>query len=349
MTVNGYNVFESLKNAVPDLPDIRDIPSDKLPITKEIRYIDKTVSTVIDQAPAATLKVGIGVLIIVIGWMLTGWFAVRLNRWLTKARMEETLAAFLASTARFVLFFNIFIIALTVIGVSSTSLAAVIGAIGLAVGFALRTTLGSIAGGIMLMAHRPFKVGDWVEITSPQGSPSGTVKRIGLFSTEINTQEFVRVFVPNAMMWEGVVRNDTYNRMRMLTLHFGLGYEVDVRNAFKIMKGIFSANPLVLRSPEPTLGVDSFGDHGIVCVLQVWVRTEDLTALRHGILLDVMEALGKAGIRMAHMDKPEKPIDKDKEATLAAQEAVGLAPKNSADMQKGGSLKEDSKEKGQAS
>lgn len=300
MAGTGYTLFENLKDAVPDLAALQ---QSKLPLTKEIKYIDRTVNTVIDQAPATMLKVGFGVVIIVLGWMLTGWLAGKMNRWLIKAHVEVTLASFLASTARFVLFFNIFIIALTFIGVSSTSIAAVLGAVGLAVGIALRNTIGSIAGGLLLIVHRPFKVGDWIEITTGNGSPQGTVKRIGMFSTEINTPDFVRVFIPNAILWENVMRNDTYNRMRMLKMDFRLHYQADVREAFEVIRGVLAAHALVLKSPEPVLGIEGFNEHAVLCMMQVWTRTEDRLPLKYGILLEVREALKAKGIRMAEIDR----------------------------------------------
>ncbi len=293
-----------LNNLKLNIPNVSQLPTN-MPLNKEIRYIDRTVEKVFEQAPFAVLKLGVGLIIIILGWMLAGWLGSRLSRLLEKARFEPTLASFLGSTMRFIVFFNIAIIGLTIIGVSSTSLAALLGAIGIAVGFALRGTLANVAGGVMLMVHRPFKAGDWVEITSPQGSPMGTVKRISLFSTEINTPDFVRVFVPNAMMWEGVVRNDTYNRMRMLKLEFGLGYEVDVKEAFKVVLATLNANSFVLKMPEPTMSIEKFDEHGVMCAFSAWVRTEDRHKLRDTILLEVMEALKQAGMRMAHMEKPD--------------------------------------------
>lgn len=287
-------LIDNIKVNIPDLGNLASI--------SQIRQIDRTASKMLDQMPIVILKLGIGVAVIIAGWLLSGWVASKLNKLMVRARVEETLAAFLGSTARFVLFFTIFGASLTMMGIGSTSLAALLGAIGLAVGLAVKGTLGHVASGVMLMVHRPLKVGDWVENTTASGtaSVSGTVKRIGLFSTEINTQEFVRVFVPNTMLWENILRNHTYNRMRMLKLSFSLGYEVDVRSAFGIVKAMLTSNPLVLRSPEPLVAVDSFGEGGVICLLHVWVRTEDRGALRNSILLDVMEILRKNGMRMAY-------------------------------------------------
>lgn len=287
-------LLDNLKVNIPDLSRLAAVP--------EFQRIDRTAGKILDQLPVMMLKMGIGVLVVIAGWLISGWVASQLNRLLLKAHVEETLAAFLGSTIRFVLFFTLFAAALTIMGVGSTSLAALLGTLGLAIGLALKGTLGHVASGMMLMVHRPIKVGDWVENTTTSGTPtvSGTVKRIGVFSTEVNTQEFVRVFIPNTLLWENILRNHTYNRMRMLKLTFGLGYEVDVRKAFEVVKAMLARNPLVLRSPEPVLAVESFEEAGVMCSMSIWSRTEDRGALKNTILLEVMEALRGQHIRMAY-------------------------------------------------
>ncbi len=272
------------------------------PLSKEIKYFDKLTDQIIHQTPWVMLKLGLGLMVILLGWIVSGWLASRLTRWFLSARMEETLANFLGSIARFVLFFNVFVVGLTVIGVSATSLAALVGAMGLAVGFAMRNTLGSIAGGVMLMVHRPMKTGDYIEITSPNGSPAGTVKRIGMFSTEINTRDHVRVFVPNAILWESVLRNDTYNRMRMVNVEFGLGHETDIKKAFDIVRSVVAANPLALKNPEPNLTIESLVEAGVMCNAEVWCRTEDRREMKVSLIIDLRQALTAAGIRMAYHD-----------------------------------------------
>ena len=292
--VQGLLENIKLKLNIPDMP--------KLPVSPEIRHIDKTASQIFDHLPMMVFNVVLGTLLIVAGWLVSSWVAGKVNHWLVKAHMEETLAAFLGSTARFLLFFTIFVTGLSLVGVSSTSLAALLGAMGLAVGFAMRGTLGSIAGGIMLMVHRPVKVGDYIENGIGNSLIGGTVKRIGLFSTEINTKEFVRVFIPNVMMWETLLQNHTYNRMHMLRMEFGLGHEVNMWEAFGIIKRALAANPLVLKTPDPVLSAEHMNEYGTMCMLEVWVRTEDRKVLRGTLLLDVMDALREAGMRMAYQE-----------------------------------------------
>ncbi|PZP39831.1 MAG: hypothetical protein DI585_02945 [Pseudomonas fluorescens] len=295
-------ILENIKVNVQDLSISNTIA--KLPIATEIKQIDRTFERVFDQLPYAVMKLSLGVAIIILGWIISGWVASKMNRLLSRAHMEETLAAFLASAARFMLFFSIFPLGLSIIGVSGTTMAALLGAIGLGVGFALRNTIGSIAGGLMMMVHRPMKVGDWVEYTNPPNTVGGTVKRIGIFSTEINTPEHIRVFVPNVIVWENVLRNHTYNRMRMLKFAFRLRYDTDVRAAFDILKARAVANPLILRNPEPVFSVERFEETAVMCNVDVWVRTEDRKALTDTLLLDMMETLRKHNIVLAYKNEP---------------------------------------------
>ncbi|RYG59927.1 MAG: mechanosensitive ion channel family protein [Alphaproteobacteria bacterium] len=289
-----------------NVSEIAKIPG-SVPISKEIKYIDKVTDQIIHQTPWVVLKLGMGLLLIMLGWMISGWIASRLTRWFLRARMEETLANFLGSITRFMLFFNIFVVGLTVIGVSATSLAALLGAMGIAVGFAMRNTLGSIAGGVMLMVHRPMKTGDYIEITNPNGSPAGTVKRIGMFATEINTRDHVRVFIPNSILWESVLRNDTYNRMRMVHIEFGVSHKENIRDAFNVVRGVLTANPLVLKNPEPNLAIEKLNEAGAMCIAEVWCRTEDRRAIKETLIIEIIEAFAKAGMQMAYPDEKKAP------------------------------------------
>ncbi len=323
-------LLDNIKLSIPDIS--------KLPVSAEIKQIDKAAGQVFDQLPMMVVNVVLGLMLIVAGWLLCSWVASKVNHWLVKAHMEETLAAFLASTARFVLFFSIFVAGLSVVGVSSTTLAALLGAMGLAVGFAMRGTLGSIAGGIMLMVHRPVKVGDYIEAGMGPNMIGGTVKRIGLFSTEINTKEFIRAFIPNVTMWETLLQNHTYNRMHMLRIEFGLGHEVNVWEAFGVIKRALTANPLVLKTPEPNLSVENLTEFGIMCMMEIWVRTEDRRVLRGTVLLDVMDALRENGMRMAYQEPDHVSIyGKPAHETLPAIKAGG-AKKAPADEVKGDKL-----------
>jgi small conductance mechanosensitive channel len=284
-------LLDSLSATIPlHLPDTI---TKVVPLTpSDLKHLDKTTAQVLDHSSEVIFRISLGIVIIVLGWVVSSWLASVAQRALIRLHVEETLAAFLGSTLRFVVFFATLIAGMGIMGVNSTSLAAVLGAAGLAIGLAMKGTLGHVASGMMVMVHRPFKVGDWIQ----NGDFSGTVKRIGLFSTEINTQDFVRVFIPNSVLWENPLQNYTYNRMRMIKFAIRLPYDADVRAALKTMNKVVSDEPLILKTPEPKLGVDTFSAQGIECIVWVWVRTEDYGKLRYDFLMRLKEALAELGI-----------------------------------------------------
>lgn len=325
----AQGLLDSLSATIPT--NLTNTLNKVVPLTpNDLKHLDQTTARVLDHSSEVVFRISLGLVIIVVGWVVSSWLASVIQRALIRLHVEETLAAFLGSTLRFVVFFATLILGMGTMGVNSTSLAAVLGAAGLAIGLAMKGTLGHVASGMMVMVHRPFKVGDWIQ----NGDFSGTVKRIGLFSTEINTQDFVRVFIPNSVLWENPLQNYTYNRMRMIKFAIRLPYDADVRAALKTMTNVVNNEPLILKTPEPKLGVDTFSAQGIECIVWVWVRTEDYGKLRYDFLMRLKEALASLGILLRAPEQrvqyaainqattatPEKPAPK-----LAKKPKVGKA------------------------
>jgi small conductance mechanosensitive channel len=301
-------ILNNLNLSVPDLGKLADFSA-------ELKHIDKTAGKMLDQTPSLLLNAALALALIVGGWVLSRWLAGQMQNVLVRMRVEETLAAFLGSMARFIVFFACFVAGLSFVGLNSTSLAALLGATGLAIGLAMKGTLGHVASGMMLMVHRPFKVGDWVQT----GDLSGTVKRIGLFSTEINTQDFVRVFIPNTQLWDGALQNSSYNRMRMIKFSIRLPLEADTAEGLRIMLRVVEGNQLILKNPAPTLGVDSFSPYGVECIVWVWVRGEDYGKVRYDLLLRLKEALEEEGF---HLPYPQQTVHYMKPEGLAQKPEV---------------------------
>lgn len=261
---------------------------------------NKLAEAFFSGAAEVALSVLLALVLIAFGW----WFSQRVATWaqsgLQKARIDETVAAFLGSTLRFIIFFTIFVLALTTIGVSPTSVAAILGATGIAIGLALKGTLGHVASGLMLMAHRPFKVGDWVETEKVEGA----VKRTGLFSTEINTLDNRRVFIPNTVLWDNVLINHTYNRIRMIKFTFTLPYQHDTEKAFALIRKLTQNHKLILKDPAPRLGVYNLTLNGAECELWVWLKVENYAELRSTFLGQLKHTLEKAKIPLPHRYDP---------------------------------------------
>ena len=163
------------------------------------------------------------------------------------------------------------IAALNRLGIQTTSLIAIIGAAGLAVGLALQGSLANFAAGIMLILFKPFKVGDVIEA----GGALGVVTEIQIFNTILNTPDNKRVIIPNNKVTGDNITNITGTDKRRVDMVFGISYTDDIKKAKEILEQVVQSNPLVLKDPRHTIAVSELADSSVNLVCRPWVRTED--------------------------------------------------------------------------
>ena len=188
--------------------------------------------TLIDAVSGYGLELIAALVILVFGW----WLAGRVQKLILRAldrlpRMDATLKPFLSSLARYAIIAITLVAVLARLGVQTTSIIAVLGAAGLAIGLALQGTLQNIAAGIMLLLLRPFKVGDYIDA----GGISGTVDEIGLFTTDMTTFDGVYRSVPNASLWNTSILNYSRLPTRRMDVPVGIAYEDDVERAMALL------------------------------------------------------------------------------------------------------------------
>ncbi|RME14942.1 MAG: mechanosensitive ion channel family protein, partial [Alphaproteobacteria bacterium] len=155
--------------------------------------------------------------------------------------LDATLFSFLASLARYTILALAAVFILGRFGIQTTSLVALIGAAGLAVGLALQGTLSHLAAGVMLVAFRPFRLGDFIEA----GGFSGTVKAITLFNTELATADNVKIIVPNGNLWSAPITNYSVYPTRRAEMVFGVSYDSDLRRAEEEIRAAIAADTRV--------------------------------------------------------------------------------------------------------
>jgi small conductance mechanosensitive channel len=170
----------------------------------------------------------------------------------------------------------VIIAALSKLGVETASLAVVIGAAGLAVGFALQGTLSNFAAGVMLIIFKPFKLGDYVEA----GGKAGTVKEIQIFNTVLHSPDNVRIIVPNGQVTSAPITNYTTTGTRRLDLVVGVSYESDLKKAKQLLQDIIAGDSRVMEEPAPTIAVAELGDSSVDFVVRPWVKTSDYWGLK---------------------------------------------------------------------
>jgi small conductance mechanosensitive channel len=181
-------------------------------------------------------------------------------------------------------------------GVEMTTFVAVIGAAGLAVGLALQGSLSNLAGGVLIIALRPFKVGDYVE----GASQSGTVTEIGLFYTHLTTPDNKAVIIPNSNMANSSLVNYGVFPTRRVDLDFSVSYNSQIKLVKEVIMEVVSKNVMIMKDPEPFIRLARHGASSLDFKLRVWVKSEDYWDVYFTLIEDVKEAFDFAGIEIPY-------------------------------------------------
>lgn len=228
-------------------------------------------STVSEWGEAYGMKVLAALAIFVIGRIVIGILAFTLSRLMRRSNADETLARFVNRLVRMGLLVVLVIAVLDQLGVQTMPFVAVLGAAGLAVGFALQGSLANFAAGVLLIVYRPFKTSDYVEI----GGASGTVEEISIFNTVLRTSDNRVIVVPNGSIISGNIVNNSVKSTRRIDMVFGIGYDDDLRKAKEILLGLLKQDDRILDDPAPLVRVSELADSSVNFVVRPWVKSSD--------------------------------------------------------------------------
>ena len=240
----------------------------------------------LDKAVAFLPSVVGAIVVLVVGLWVAGRMKSLVQKGLSKSgKIDQTLSGFLSSLVHYGLIALVVITTLGVFGVPTTSFAAIIGAAGLAIGLALQGTLGHVASGVMMLGFRPFDVGDFVE-TAGQ---SGTVKHIGLFTTEMATPDNKKIIIPNGRIFDDVITNYAGYPTRRVDFVFGVSYNDDLDKAMRLIGEEVAKESRALTDPEAVIMVDNLGDSSVDIICRVWVDRADYFAVKWALTKAVKE------------------------------------------------------------
>lgn len=233
------------------------------------------------------------VVVLFAGFLIAGWAARRIKAIADRhARLDQTLFDFLANLARYAIIGLAVLITLNTFGVQTTSLVAVIGAAGLAIGLALQGTLSNVAAGVMLIFFRPIKLGDYVTINGE----SGIVRSINLNFTELASIGNFQIIIPNSEVWGNTITNYSAYDTRQAEWVFGVAYDSDLDLAERVIRETISADPRFLAEPPPTVLVDGLNASSVDFLVRAWVRRPDFFGYWKDMNGQVKRALDAAGI-----------------------------------------------------
>lgn len=240
------------------------------------------------------MKVIGAILILVIGLWITKLITKGFKKFLTKRKTDETLVKFFTALVNIALVAFVIIAAISKVGIETTSFVAVLGAAGLAVGFALQGSLANFASGVMLIIFKPIKVGDYVE----GGGMEGIVEEIGIFVTTLITLDNKTVFVPNAKLTADNIVNYSTKDIRRVDLVFGVAYKEDIDRVRTVISDTLKNNSKVLQEPKPDILVSELADSSVNFEVRPWCKNEDYWDVYYGVIEEIKKKLDQENVEI---------------------------------------------------
>ncbi len=238
---------------------------------------------------------GLNLVIAIAIFVIGRWLAKMITRMARKVfkagDMDETLIAFLGNLIYAVLLTAVIIASLDSLGMPVTSLVAILGAAGLAIGLALKDSLGNFAAGVMLVMFRPFTKGDFVEVAGV----SGKVQEVRIFITLLVTGDNKLVIIPNGQVASDTITNYSALDTRRVDLVIGVGYDDDLKLVRSVLERICAEHPLILSDPAPGIALSNLGDSSVDFAVRPWTKTEDYWTVRSDLLETAKMELEAAG------------------------------------------------------
>jgi small conductance mechanosensitive channel len=218
-----------------------------------------------------SVNIAMAVVVFIVGRLIAKGLVKVLERVLRKAKVDSMLVEFIGSIASAALLLFVIIAALDMLGVDTTSLIAMLGAAGLAVGLALQGSLQNFASGVLLIIFRPFQVGNFIEAAGI----AGTVEKITIFNTILLTPDNREVIVPNAAVYGGTITNISARDTRRIDMVFGIGYGDDIKKAKDLLMREMESDERILKDPAPVVALGELADSSMNFVVRPWVNAGD--------------------------------------------------------------------------
>lgn len=271
---------------------------------------EQTLSFLLEQTRFWGLRIA-GVLVaLFIAWIVAGWLSNTLRRTLERRKFDATLTRFFSKMLRYAILTFAVLGCLGVFGIETASFAAVIAAMGLALGLAFQGTLSNFAAGVMLLVFRPFKVGDFVRA----GGETGSVEEIELFTTELKTPDNRRIIIPNSAIFGANIENVTHYPERRCDIEVGVVYSADCEAVRALLEGVAPKIAGVLAEPPPQIFLKGLGASSVDWVVRVWCKTPEFWDVHQRAIRDIKKALDEAGIGIPF---PQRDIHLDPEVIAA--------------------------------
>lgn len=274
---------ETLSDAVHDLVDHPEETVSKIQM-----FFQQLWSGILNALPTLIFAV----VILVLGLIISKVVLKLISKGLDRSKLDLTVNNFVKQCCKIVLYVVLVTIVLSALGIPATSIVTVIGTAGVAIGLALKDSLSNVAGGILLMINKPFKIGDYIAVSGV----SGTVRSITILYTRLDSDSNQAIFIPNGQVSGATVTNFNGNDTRRVDMKFSISYEDDYETARKVILSVLSSNEKILTSPAPIVRMLEHGASAIVIAVRPWCKCADYWEVYFSVTEQIREAFIKAGI-----------------------------------------------------
>ena len=264
-------------------------------LTKDITsYIPHNI---IEIVGSYAFSLVMALLVFIIGKWVVNKIVDILGTVLRKVKgMDETLIKFLENIVYYALMIIVLLTALGKLGVETTSFLAILGAAGLAIGLALKDSLGNFASGVMIILFKPFKVDD----TVTAGGVTGTVKEVGIFNSIFVTADNQKIIVPNGAITSGSITNVNAYETRRIDLIIGIGYKDDIKKAKDVLTNVATSNEKILVDKGISVVVSELATSSVNFTINVWVKTSDYSEVKFYLLENIKLSFDNEGISIPY-------------------------------------------------
>jgi len=237
-------------------------------------------------------KIIVAILIFYVGRLVARMLTRTLHTLMQKQEVDKILETFVCNLAYWVVMLFVIIAAINHVGIETTSLIAVMGAAGLAVGLALQGSLSNFAAGVLIVIFRPYRVGDYVEAAGV----SGTILQVQILTTMMKTADNKEIIVPNSQIMGSIITNYSSNDTRRVDMTIGVSYSDDLDKVRRALRELVDADERVLKDPACLIAVSELADSSVNFVVRPWARTEDYWALKFDLTEAIKKRFDKDGI-----------------------------------------------------
>ena len=251
----------------------------------------------LEELPEKAFHLGLRVVLAGLAFLM-GVQLIRLIRKILKKTLERSKADisamnFIDSFVKFALYFLLVLTIASGLGVDAASILAIVGSAGVAIGLALQGSLRNLAGGVLILVLKPFRVGDYIEDSNNR---AGIVESIDIFYTHLLTYDNIAIVLPNGTLANGTITNYTQSELRRVIVPVSISYQADVKEARKVLLEALKEDPSVRKDKEMRVLVDALADSGVNLLVRCWVKQDDYWETKWRLTELVKDTLDEAGI-----------------------------------------------------